>query len=120
MNEDQPNRAARRREKRDPDRAEASTLVLPKTFEKCPIPDCGETRRFTVEAMKGDLQLQDILGKEPALFSFEYYYDTPLYPVKLICIGDVCVKCGIPRIIAMDKIKGKPPPPTRGLHLPPG
>ena len=115
MNEDQPNRAARRRaEREDPDRAEHSTLVLPKTFDECPI--CGETGRFTVEAMKGDLQLQDILGKEPALFSFEYYYDTPLYPIKLICIGDVCVKCGIPRIIAMDKVKGKPEVPK--LHRP--
>ncbi len=41
------------------------------------------------------------------LISFEYEYDTPLFPMKLLAIGDVCVDCGTPRVIVMDKLKGR-------------
>jgi len=58
--------------------------------------------------MKGDLHLQDILGRIPALFSFEYVYDTPSYKVKLIAVGTSCVRCGVFYTIARDKMKGIP------------
>ena len=80
--------------------------VAPRTYDKCP--NCGCPARFTVEAMKGDLHLEDILGKEPALFSFEYNNDTPLYPIKLIVVGDSCVRCGMFYTLARDKLKGVP------------
>ena len=66
--------------------------------------------------MKGDIQIEDIGGMTPALFSFEYAYDTPNGPVNLVAVGDVCVDCGLPRIVVMDKVRSKPKPK---LHLPP-
>jgi len=73
---------------------------------KCPV--CACPARFTVEAMKGDLHIEDILGKEPALFSFEYIYETPTHKIKLIVIGDTCVRCGAFYTLARDKLKGLP------------
>lgn len=89
--------------------------VAPRTYDKCPVCNCPA--RFTVEAMKGDLQLEDIFGKKPALGSFEYVYDTPLYPVRLVVVVDSCVRCGAVYTLARDKLKGIPrgmpksPPP---------
>lgn len=94
--------------------------AAPREFDSCPV--CGCPARFTVDAMKGDLQIEDIFGKEPALYSFEYIYDTPLYPVRLVCVGDSCVRCGAIFTLARDKLKGIPkgPPKHPGhgpLHL---
>lgn len=93
--------------------------VFPRTYDKCPV--CGCPARFTVEAMKGDLHIEDILGKEPALFSFEYIYETPAYKVKLVVIGDSCVRCGAFYTLARDKLKGSPlvipQPPPGGLII---
>ncbi len=116
-----PDKKARRRKRPDP----PQPLVLPKHFPECRV--CGETRVFCAEAMKGDAPLNlESLGKTPALFSYEYAYDTALYPVRLIAIGDICVECGTPRTIVMDKLKGKPRilkgdgGPAGGLMLPRG
>jgi len=78
-----------------------------------------------VEAIKGDLHLEDILGKEPALFGFEYHYDTPNCKVKLMAVGASCARCGVFYTIARDKMKGFPgavPPggDHHGLFLPRG
>lgn len=107
------NRAQRRREQKEgKDKGEGATgaedygPAAPRTFDKCPV--CGCPARFTVDAMKGDLQIEDIFGKSPALGSFEYRYDTPLYPVRLVCIVDSCVRCGVIYTLARDKIKGQP------------
>ena len=95
--------------------AEPEPLVLPKKFPaECPV--CGEKRVFVPEAMKGDIELETLGGKIPALWAFEYRYHTPLYPVKLLAIGDVCIGCGTPRTIILDKLKG--PPLGRGLIIP--
>jgi len=80
--------------------------AAPRVFTECPVCHCPA--RFTVEAMKGDLHLEDILGKEPALGSFEYLYDTPLYPIKLIAVVDSCQRCGAIYTLARDKLKGVP------------
>ncbi len=112
-----PNRADRRRAEKEGHPLPSEPLKFPIEFDKCPNPDCGSTRRFCLEAMKGDIQIEDIGGQTPALFSFEYAYDTPTGPVQLIAVGDVCVDCGLPRIVVMDKVRSKPNPK---LHLPPG
>lgn len=112
--EKRPGRAERRRlakeelakEGKEPPGEEDYGPVFPRTYDKCP--NCGCPARFTVEAMKGDLHLEDILGKEPALFSFEYIYETPTHKIKLIVVGDSCVRCGAFYTLARDKLKGVP------------
>lgn len=105
--EDRSRAERRRQEKEDAKHPpEDYGPAAPRTYDKCPV--CGCPARFTVEAMKGDLHLQDIFGKEPALFSFEYVYDTPLYSIKLVVIGDSCVRCGTLYTLARDKLKGTP------------
>lgn len=78
--------------------------IAPRTFDKCPV--CGCPATFTVEAMKGDLHIENIRGKQPALFSFDYLYDTPTYQVKLTAVGASCVRCGVFYTLARDKMKG--------------
>jgi len=127
--EKEPNRAERRRQDKEDAKgrvkAECSDcqmgpcVIAPKTYDHCPV--CGCEARFVVKAMADDLQLEDILGKSPALFSFEYLYDTPSYTVKLIAVGASCARCGVFYTIARDKLKstgivvpGKPPPKLFG------
>lgn len=99
----------RRREQeeaKDPKGKEDYGPVFPRTYEKCP--GCGCPARFTVEAMKGDLQIEDIFGQKPALGSFEYVYETPLHVIKLVVIVDSCVRCGMIYTLARDKMRGVP------------
>lgn len=116
MEDRSPSRAERRRQEKGANKhpPEDYGPAAPRTYDKCPV--CGCPARFTVEAMKGDLHLQDIFGKEPALFSFEYVYDTPLYSIKLVVIGDSCVRCGTLYTLARDKLKGTP----KGIPKGPG
>ena len=116
MEDRDPSRAERRRQEKEAAKhpPEDYGPAAPRTYDKCPV--CGCPARFTVEAMKGDLHLQDIFGKEPALFSFEYVYDTPLYSIKLVVIGDSCVRCGTLYTLARDKLKGTP----KGIPKGPG
>lgn len=110
--ETRPSRAERRRMAREGKEPpgelpeEDYGPVAPRTYDKCPV--CGCPARFTVEAMKGDLHLEDILGKESALFSFEYIYETPTHKIKLIVVGDSCVRCGAFYTLAREKLKGVP------------
>lgn len=111
MVEHGPNRAEKRRQQKaeakgQPPADEDYGPAAPRTYDRCPV--CGCPARFTVEAMKGDLHIEDILGKQPALFSLEYRYDTPLYPVRLVVIGDSCQRCGALYTLARDKLKGIP------------
>ena len=111
--EKEPNRAERRRLEKEAAKPkikaecsqckEGPCAIAPKNYDKCPV--CGCPATFTVEAIKGDLQLEDILGKEPALFSFEYLYDTPSFEVKLIVVGACCARCGVFRALARDKLQ---------------
>ena len=129
MEEKVPDRAERRRQEKEAAKPKAKATcaeckegpcdIAPKTYDKCPV--CGCPARFVVKAMADDLQLEDILGKSPALFSFEYLYDTPSYTVKLIAVGASCARCGVFYTIARDKLKstgivvpGKPPPKLFG------
>jgi len=115
-NEKEPDRAERRRQEKESGqkkiKAECSQcedgpcVIAPKTYDHCPV--CGCEARFTVKAMVSDIQLEDILGKEPALFSFEYIYDTPSFQVKLAAVGACCARCGVFYTIARDKMKGIP------------
>jgi len=131
--EKEPNRAERRRREKEAAKQKVKATcaeckegpcdIAPKNYDKCPV--CGCPARFTVKAMADDLQLEDILGKEPALFSFEYLYDTPTYEVKLIAVGASCARCGVFYTIARDKMKKfpilvprKPGGPGRGLIYP--
>ena len=126
MEEHKQGRAERRRQqKEDTQKGEPEDYgpAAPREFDKCPV--CGCPARFTVEAMKGDLQLESILGREPALFSFEYVYETPTHKITLICVGDSCLNCGAIYTLARDKMKGiplivpgKPGRDGRSLHLP--
>ena len=112
--ENESNRAERRRQEKEAAKPkikaecgrcdEGPCVIAPKAYDKCPV--CGCPATFTVESMKGDLQIEDILGKHPALFSFEYLYDTPGYQVKLIAVGASCARCGVFYTIARDKAKG--------------
>jgi len=113
MEENEPHRAERRRQEKEAAKSKVKACteckegpcdIAPKTYDKCPV--CGCPATFTVEAMKGDLQLEDILGKQPALFSFEYLYDTPSLKVKLVAVGASCVRCGVFYTLARDKMKG--------------
>ncbi len=114
-----PIRAERRRQKKEAAKQKEEDYgpVFPRTYDKCPV--CGCPARYTVEAMKGDLHIEDIMGKQPALFSFEYVYDTPLYTITLVVIGDSCVRCGAFYTLFRDKLKRvttgmpKQPPPGR-------
>lgn len=121
VEEQHPNRAERRRQEKAAKKgSEDYGPAAPRTFDKCPV--CGCPARFTVEAMKGDLQIEDILGKEPALFSFEYVYQTPTHKIKLVAVGDSCQRCGAFYTLARDKLKGipfvKPGGDHPGLILP--
>jgi len=110
--EKEPNRAERRRQEKAKPKAtcteckEGPCDLAPKTYDKCPV--CGCPATFAVQAMKGDLQIEDILGKEPALFSFEYLYDTPAYELKLVAVGASCARCGVFYTLARDKLKKGP------------
>ena len=128
MVDQQPNRAERRRQEKEvakeqkevakeekevangkgkatcTDCKEGPCDIAPKIFPVCPV--CGCSVTFTVKAMVGDLQLEDILGKEPALFSFTYLYDTPTHQIKLVAVGASCARCGVFRTIAREKMKG--------------
>ncbi|GAI71335.1 unnamed protein product [marine sediment metagenome] len=116
MEEKEPNRAERRRQEKEAAKPKVKATcteckegpcdIAPKTYDKCPV--CGCPARFTIEAMKGDLHLQDIFGRHPALFAFEYLYDTPTYEVKLAAVGASCVRCGVFYTILRDKLKGIP------------
>ena len=133
MEEKEPNRAERRRQEKDAAKGKVKATcteckegpcdIAPKTYDKCPV--CGCPATFTVQAMKGDLQIEDILGKHPALFSFEYLYDTPNYEVKLVAVGASCARCGVLYTLARSKKKGislvvpkKPGGDHPGLILP--
>lgn len=116
MEEKGPDRAERRRQEKEAKKqtphAECAQcdkgpcVIAPRVFNKCPV--CGCPATFTVEAMKGDLHIEDIRGKQPALFSFEYLYDTPTYQVRLMAVGASCVRCGVFYTLARDKMKGIP------------
>jgi len=116
MNEG-PNRADRRRSQREGEEQPELPFKLPKVFDACPNPKCGSKRRFVEEALKHDVNLEDMGGKVPILFSFEYVYETPQGTVRLIAYGDACYDCGETYIVEMAKVERKPPPK---LHLPPG
>ncbi len=121
MEEKKRDRAERRRQEKEAAKKgdqEDYGPAAPRVFSECPVCHCPA--RFTVEAMKGDLHLEDILGKEPALFSFEYIYDTPTGEVKLIVVGDSCQRCGALITLARDKLKGSAlVVPRPGGRLPP-
>ncbi|MBA7687078.1 hypothetical protein ES703_95538 [subsurface metagenome] len=104
----EPSRAQRRRQEKEAAKhpPEDYGSAAPRVFTECPVCKCPA--RFTVEAMKGDLHIEDILGKEPALFSFEYIYETPTHKIKLIAVGDSCQRCGAFYTLARDKLKGIP------------
>ena len=106
--EEKANRAERRRQEKEAARQPQEDYgpVAPRVFTECPVCHCPA--RFTVEAMKGDLHLETILGKEPALGSFEYVYETPTHKIKLLCVVDSCVRCGAIYTLARDKLKGMP------------
>lgn len=116
MEEKEPNRAERRRQEKEAGKgkvkAECSQcdkgpcVIAPRVFTECPV--CGCPATFTVEAMKGDLHIEDIRGKQSALFSFDYLYDTPNYQVKLVAVGASCARCGVFYTLARDKMKGVP------------
>ena len=106
MKENQKSRAFRRRREREAAKEPDYGPVAPRAFDKCPV--CGCPARFTVEAMKGDLHMEDILGRRPALGSFEYVYDTPLYAIQLVVIVDCCVGCGAIYTLYRDKVKITP------------
>lgn len=118
MEEKGPNRAERRRQEKEAAKPKVKAEckqcdkgpcdIAPRVFTECPV--CGCPARFTVEAMKGDLHLEDIMGKEPALFShelitYEYVYDTPGHRIKLVVVGDSCARCGNLYTLARDKLK---------------
>jgi len=113
MEEKSPDRAERRRQEKEAAKgkvkAECSDCekgpcdVAPRVFTECPV--CGCPATFTVQAMKGDLHIEDIRGKQPALFSFEYLYETPNNKVKLVAVGASCVRCGVFYTLARDKAK---------------
>ncbi|KKL49357.1 hypothetical protein LCGC14_2316340 [marine sediment metagenome] len=107
MTEEHQDRPERRRQEKEAAKQgeqEDYGPAAPRVFTKCPV--CGCPARFTVEAMKGDLHIEDILGKEPALFSFEYLYETPTHKIKLVAVGDSCQRCGAFYTLARDKLKG--------------
>jgi len=120
--DEKPDRAERRRQEKEDAKqkikAECSDCekgpcdIAPRTFKECPV--CGCPTSFTIEAIKGDLPLKDIEGlmanpgKKPALFSFEYLYDTPNYSVKLVAVGASCARCGVFYTLARDKLRASP------------
>lgn len=116
MEEKVPDRAERRRQEKEAAKPkikaeckeckEGPCVLAPRMFDKCPV--CGCPARFIVQSMKGDLHLEDIMGKKPGLFSFTYLYDTPTYEVKLVAVGASCARCGVFYTIARDKLKGIP------------
>ena len=116
VEEQHPNRAERRRQEKEAKKQKIKVTcteckegpcdIAPKTYNKCPV--CGCPATFTVEAMKGDLHIEDIRGKQPALFSFEYLYDTPNHQVKVVAVGACCARCGVFYTIARDKLKSVP------------
>lgn len=133
--ENKPDRAERRRQEKEAGKNQIKAeckdcdmgpcVIAPKTYDKCPV--CGCPSSFTVKAMAGDIHLQDIQGREPALFSFEKEYETPSYTLKLVAVGASCARCGVFYTLARDKLKGIPLRISRklpggdgphGLHLP--
>jgi len=107
-----PDRAERRRQEKEEakgkikatcsDCEEGPCDIAPKVFTRCPVCNCPAT--FTVQAMKGDLHLQDF----PALFSFTKIYDTPNQTIKLVAVGASCARCGVFYTLAREKMKGIP------------
>ncbi len=81
-------------------------LVLPKEFPVCRA--CGSDRFLCQEAEKGDVLIGRAGTGKPVLFKFERTYNTALYPVRLVALGDICPDCGTLRAVVIDKVKGKP------------
>jgi len=116
VEENHPDRAERRRQEKEAAKQKAHAecaqcdkgpcVIAPRVFTECPV--CGCPATFTVEAMKGDLHIEDIRGKQPALFSLEYLYETPNNKVKLVAIGASCARCGVLYTLARDKVKRVP------------
>ena len=114
--EKEPNRAERRRQDKDAAKQKVKAeckqcekgpcVIAPKVFTECPV--CGCPARFVVEAMKGDLHIEDIRGKQAALFKFEYLYDTPNCEIRLAAVGASCARCGVLYTIARDKMRSVP------------
>lgn len=121
--EKEPNRAERRRQEKEAAKSQVKAecedcemgpcVIAPKTYEKCPV--CGCPSSFTVKAMAGDIHLQDLKGRAPALFSFEKTYETPSQTIKLVAIGASCARCGVFYTIARDKVRGVPLRVVRNL-----
>ena len=116
MEKKRPNRAERRRQEKEAAKPKVKAIcteckegpcdIAPREFDKCPV--CGCPSRFLIEVMKGDLHLQDIFSRVPALGSFEYDYDTPTYQVKVVAIVASCARCGVFYTLAREKMKGIP------------
>lgn len=114
--EKEPDRAERRRQEKEVAKGQIKATcteckegpcdIAPKTYDKCRC--CGCPSSFTVQAMKGDIHLQDLQGRAPALFSFEKIYETPSGKVKLVAVGASCARCGVFYTLARDKVKRIP------------
>lgn len=115
MENEQSNRAERRRQEREKGQQPPVDYgpVYPRTFDKCPV--CGCPARFTVEALKDDLTPEKLKGSLPMLTSLEYKTETATHFIHLLTLFDSCVGCGAMYTIARDKIKK-----LKILRSPPG
>lgn len=94
---------------KDHKKEEPKILELPKTFDKCP--NCGSTRRFSIEATKDRVDK----GKGvPILTAVEYKYEGIAGAVRIRAFLDVCVECGMMYAVELVKERGF------GITIPPG
>lgn len=105
MDNEQPNRAERRRQEKEQGKwneAEWGKLAM-REFDKCPT--CGCPARFSVEALRGDMPEDRMKVKPPAMSGLQFNYDTPLWHIRLDVVVDCCCKCGTIYTVARSKIK---------------
>lgn len=95
MQDEQPNRAERRRQEKETGKwneAEWGPLAY-REFHK------------TYEAFRGEIPEEKMIAKPPALGAFEMVYETALHRITITVVVDSCCKCGMIIPVARSKKK---------------
>lgn len=107
MENEQPDRAERRRQEKQQGKwnEEKWGKMAFREFVECPVCHCQN--RYSVEALRGEIPEDKLVNKPPAIGAFEMVYDTALYRIVLSVVVDSCCECG--NLITVARSKQKTP-----------